>query len=608
MTRIPQRPSSAREQRVGRKRSQSDPWMDPQYDPRSSPATRHSRRGRPSPHEGPGLRRLGLATATAMVVGEVIGVGIFLTPAGMAKSLGSPSWLIAVWLTMGASAIGGALCFGGLAARYPEAGGLYVYLREAFGPRTAFLFGWLSMLVTDPGLTAMLAVGLADYVAHLVPLSGWGLKGVAVAAIVVLAGVNMVGNAIGSGVLRALAGLKLGLLAFLVAWGFGFGRGDWSNLTPFWSQRPGSEPLAGGPGRGPDRGPSSRSRAGGTPARSRARSATPSAPCRARWCWACRSSRSCTSPSAWYSSTWSRRTRSRPIRTRRHSRPWPAGALFGRTGEVVFSAIVVASVAGSLAAVLMASPRVYYAMARDGLFFPGFAAVDPRRGTPARAVAIQATLASLLALTGSFDQILGLLHGPDPGLPGVDTRRGLRPPPPLALDVAGRARPDRARLPGHRPAGPRPDPDRDRPADPARSPSASRSGWPSSCWGCPSPCWCWRGDGRPARISLTDDRSGIPIDRIASAETLNSEMRSSRWPGFERRPSKGEDEAVHKAMADQRPLVSPGICAAGAGARPGRAGDRRLAYPDPAGALPCVRHLRRPDVARPAARSAGSTR
>ena len=169
-------------------------------------------------------RRLGLATATALVVGEVIGVGIFLTPAGMAKSLGSPSWLMAVWLTMGASAIGGALCFGGLAARYPEAGGLYVYLREAYGPRTAFLYGWLSMLVTDPGLTAMLAVGLAGYVAHLAPLSGWALQGVAVAAILGLAAFNMVGISLGSGVLRALTGLKLGLLSFLVIWGFSSGR------------------------------------------------------------------------------------------------------------------------------------------------------------------------------------------------------------------------------------------------------------------------------------------------------------------------------------------------------------------------------------------------
>src|SRR5271155_5603845 len=107
---------------------------------------------------GHGLtRQLGLTTATALIVGEVIGVGIFLTPAGMAKSLGSPFWLLAVWLTMGMAAVGGALCYGALAARYPEDGGSYVYLRKAYGPRTAFLYGWLSLLVTDPGLTAMLA-------------------------------------------------------------------------------------------------------------------------------------------------------------------------------------------------------------------------------------------------------------------------------------------------------------------------------------------------------------------------------------------------------------------------------------------------------------------
>ena len=78
---------------------------------------------------------------------------------------------------MGAGAIGGALCYGALAARYPEAGGSYVYLKEAYGPRTAFLYGWLSLFVTDPGLTAMLAVGLANYVKYLVPLSTWELEG-----------------------------------------------------------------------------------------------------------------------------------------------------------------------------------------------------------------------------------------------------------------------------------------------------------------------------------------------------------------------------------------------------------------------------------------------
>ncbi|HEV8631425.1 MAG TPA: amino acid permease, partial [Thermoanaerobaculia bacterium] len=86
-----------------------------------------------APHEQ--RRSLGLVTATALVVGEVIGVGIFLTPAGMAKALGAPLLVLAVWLAMGATALCGALCYGELAARFPAAGGLYVYLREAYGPR-----------------------------------------------------------------------------------------------------------------------------------------------------------------------------------------------------------------------------------------------------------------------------------------------------------------------------------------------------------------------------------------------------------------------------------------------------------------------------------------
>src|ERR1041384_3413842 len=105
-------------------------------------------------------RRLGLASATAMVVGEVIAVGIFLTPANMAKSLGSPMWVLIVWLVMGGMAISGALCYGEMAARFPEAGGGYVYLREAYGPGLAFLYDWMLLLVLDPGLTPALAVSL----------------------------------------------------------------------------------------------------------------------------------------------------------------------------------------------------------------------------------------------------------------------------------------------------------------------------------------------------------------------------------------------------------------------------------------------------------------
>ncbi len=111
-------------------------------------------------------RQIGLRTATALVVGEVIAVGIFLTPAGMTKSLGSPGLLLVVWLAMGAMALCGALCYGELAARYPEAGGGYVYLREAYGPAVAFMYGWMALVVMDPGLTAALAVGIASYAAY----------------------------------------------------------------------------------------------------------------------------------------------------------------------------------------------------------------------------------------------------------------------------------------------------------------------------------------------------------------------------------------------------------------------------------------------------------
>jgi basic amino acid/polyamine antiporter, APA family len=352
----------------------------------------------------PGLaRRLGLVTATALVIGEVIGVGIFLVPAGMARSLGSPFWLLVVWLTMGAGAVGGALCYGALAARYPEAGGGYVYLKEAYGSHTAFLFGWLSLFVTDPGLTAMLATGLANYVHYLVPLSTWALRGVAVAAIVVLAAVNMLGVSLGSGILRTLVALKLGLLSFLIGWGLILGRGDWSNLTPFWTQRSGSDPLL--------------------PAL--AIGLVGAFIAFAGWWDASKLAGEIRDPERnlpralilgvsivtvvyiAVSVVFLYLVPSARITSDDTAFAALAGeALLGRAGGICFTVIVIVSVAGSLAAVLMAFPRVYYAMARDGVFFASVAAIDPRRGTPTRSIAIQAVLASVLAMSGTFNQIL----------------------------------------------------------------------------------------------------------------------------------------------------------------------------------------------------------
>ena len=336
------------------------------------------------------------------MVGEVIAVGIFLTPAGMAKSLGSPAWLLIVWLLMGAMAACGAVCYGELAARYPEAGGSYVYLREAFGRPVAFLYGWMALLVMDPGLTAALAVGMAGYVGYIFNLSPLGIKAVAITTILLLAAVNIRGIRPGGWLLWRLTILKLGLLLFLLVWGFGLQLGKWSNFSPFVAQRTGSAPLPGalaaalvaaffsfggwwdvtkvaGEVRNPGR----------------------------------------TLPRALiygvvivtlvYVLTSAVFLYLVPLDTVTSAETFAAQAgnvLFGRAGGQVFAAIVAVTVLGSLAAIIMSAPRVYFAMARDGLFMPAAALLHPKFGTPARTISLQALLASILVALGSFNQII----------------------------------------------------------------------------------------------------------------------------------------------------------------------------------------------------------
>jgi APA family basic amino acid/polyamine antiporter len=347
-------------------------------------------------------RQLGLRTAIALVVGEVIGVGIFLVPANMAKSLGSPMWLLVVWLLMGAMAVCGAACYAELAATYPAAGGGYVYLREAYGPLLAFLYGWMAMLVMDPGLTAALAVGMATYVAYIVGLSPVGIKAFAIATILVLAAVNIRGVRLSAWIMRWLTILKLALLMFLLFWGFGLQLGNWSNFSPLIQQRPASASLL--------------------PAFAGAMIAA------------------FFSFGGWWDVTKLAGEVRNPARTLRKALVFgviivtlvyiltsavfiylvplasvssgetfaaQAGqALFGRAGALVFSGIAIVVVLGSLSAIMLAAPRVYVAMAGDGLFIPAIASIDPRFGTPARAIALQSLFAAVLVMFGSFDQII----------------------------------------------------------------------------------------------------------------------------------------------------------------------------------------------------------
>jgi APA family basic amino acid/polyamine antiporter len=337
-----------------------------------------------------------------VVAGEAIAVGIFLTPAGMAKSLGSPFWLLVVWLVMGAMTLCGALCYGELAARFPQTGGLYVYLREAFGPRIAFLYGWMALLIMDPGVTAALAVGLASYAAYIVAMPAWALPLVSISAVALVAAFNIGATSLGAGFLRWITWLKLGILALIVVWALAFRAGDGANFLPFVERHAGAPPLA-------------EALAGGLVAAfftfggwwdvskiaGEVRAPQRTLP-RALVLGVLAVTLVYISVSAVFIYLV-------PLEQVTSDQTFVAQAgerLFGRIGGQVLSGVVVLCVLGSLAGLLLTAPRVYYAMARDGLFFPAMAQVHPRLGTPARAIALQAGMAALLIVLGTFQQIL----------------------------------------------------------------------------------------------------------------------------------------------------------------------------------------------------------
>src|SRR6476619_6043723 len=115
------------------------------------------------------VRGLGLLDSTMLVAGSMIGSGIFIVSSIIARQVGSPCWLLVVWLVTGALTLIGALSYGELAAMMPKAGGQYVYLREAFSPLWGFLYGWTLFLVIQTGTIAAVAVGFARYSGVLIP-------------------------------------------------------------------------------------------------------------------------------------------------------------------------------------------------------------------------------------------------------------------------------------------------------------------------------------------------------------------------------------------------------------------------------------------------------
>ena len=340
-------------------------------------------------------------TAVTVIIGQVIAVGIFLAPAGMARSVGSPFWLLVIWLLVGAMALCGALCYAELAARFPEAGGSYVYLREAYGPSVAFLYGWMVLLILDPGLTAIFAVGLTSYLNHIVPLPDAALTALAIAIVVIVATVNIIGAKISSNILKVLTAVKIAFLFFIVCFGFLAGRGDVANFEPFFA--PPADMFG--------------AMAGGLVGAFFSF---------AGWWELTRLAGEIRDPernvpraltlgvialTVIYIATSAVFLYLVPVSGITSDETFAAQvgeALFGSAGGKVFAVIVIVSVLGSLVAYFMVSPRVYYAMARDGLFFSSVARVHQKLETPYRAIAIQALLGIVLIISGSFQQILSV--------------------------------------------------------------------------------------------------------------------------------------------------------------------------------------------------------
>jgi basic amino acid/polyamine antiporter, APA family len=348
------------------------------------------------------FRRLTLAPAVALVVGQVVAVGIFLTPGTMIRTLASPAWVLGVWALMGTMGLCGALCYGALAARFPCAGGGYVYLREAYGQRIAFLYGWKCLLIMDPGITAALATGAAAYVGYIVPLGPGAARLVAVGTIALFAFVHVLGVGPGARLLTALTVLKILLIAALVVLAATHDAGGLQHFLPFVDRRAGAPPLGG-------------ALAGAlvaaffsyggwwevTKMAGEVRDASRTLP-RALWL-------GLSAVTLVYVTATLAFIYTIPIERVGAGDAFVAQvgtALLGRAGGAAVAAVVLVCVLGSLGAILMFAPRLYFAMAQDGVFPAAAAAVEPRFGTPAFAIAIQAVLASVLVLLGSFNTIV----------------------------------------------------------------------------------------------------------------------------------------------------------------------------------------------------------
>ncbi len=340
-------------------------------------------------------RRLGLFSGTMAVVGGIIGGGIFRTPATVAERLGTPQAVLFAWVLGGAVALIGAFCWGELGQRRPRAGGGYVYLRETFGPLSAFLYGWTLVLIIATGAIAAVAVTFADYTLALVGLPHRFSTPLAVAAIVFLAAINYVGVRPAAITQNIFTILKLTALAALIAAGLALAVPSLLTVGP-----------------------------SGRPAAGLGAALVPILFTYGGWQQTNFIAEEIIEPErnlpralvlgvtivvAVYILT-----NLAYLRVLGHAglaaSTAPAAdtmrAVLGPIGGKIIAAGIALSTFGFLNLVILVTPRVLQAMAADGVFFRRFAVLHPAYQTPAAAIVALATFAVLLTLTGTFGQLV----------------------------------------------------------------------------------------------------------------------------------------------------------------------------------------------------------
>lgn len=338
-----------------------------------------------------------------LVMGGIVGSGIFINPYVVALQVHTPFLILGVWLLGGALAMFGAFIWAELATRLPGAGGQYLYLREAYHPSVAFLYGWVLLLVTQTGGMAAVAVAFAKYFREIAGVGGSD-GAIAASALLGLTAINCLGARTGSNVQSALMMLKAGAIAAMVLIGMNIGGVSPVHAAPL-LDRPLSLDLA---------------RAVGA-------AIIPVAFAYGGWQTASFVAAEMRDP---------RRDLSRGLvagvigvialylavnfvclkvlgpsglaATRTPASAVMRAALGERGAQWIAVGIAISTL-GFLSQGILTAPRVYYAMARDGLFFQSVGWRSPRTGAPVVAILIQGAAATIIALSGRYEQILNFV-------------------------------------------------------------------------------------------------------------------------------------------------------------------------------------------------------